>query len=125
MNIAFYMIDIILIYHNLRITTLHEFLTQVLKRCIQSNRLNFSTRNHTIPYSGIREIQSVLEYLDLIVNIRILLCIIYTGLDKIIQIHFRESFIPSLIIHFNTKNLQQYLTQKSTELTDRPKDDIT
>ena len=110
MNISFYMINIILINHNLRITTLHEFLTQVLKRCIQANRLNFSTRNHTIPYFSIRKIQSVLEYLDFIVNIRILLCIIYTGLDKIIQIHFRKSFIPSLIVHFNTKNLQQHLT---------------
>ena len=117
-------VDIFLINDNLGITALDEFLAQILQWCLHLHCLYLGSRNHTVANLGIWEIQGILENLHLIVNFVIIGSIVDARLYQIIQIHLRESFISLFTLHLHTYQTEQTLAQESTELADRPQDDV-
>ena len=83
------MVDVTLEDDYLAVSTLYKTLLKLVKGtviCIDG--IDFSTWYHAVTNLGIREVKGVLEYLNLIVDVVIVLGIIYAGLYQVVEIDF-------------------------------------
>ena len=116
MNIAHHMVDVALVYDNLRIAALYKHLLQLLQVAgIHVYGIYFGTRNHAVAHLGIWEVKSVLEYIHLVVDIFFILCIIDARLHKIVEVYLCESLVVGLFLHFYANHSKKHLRQESRE----------
>ena len=104
------MVDVALVYDNLRVAALYKHLFQLLQGArIHIYGIYLGTRNHAVANLGIREVKSVLEYLHLVVDIFFVLSVIDARLHEVVEVYLCESLVVGLLLHFYAKHSKNQL----------------
>ena len=107
-DIAYDMVHIVVINQYLGVTGLDEHLPQGIPRYALLHCTHLIARNHAVTGLDIREIKNVLEYPDLLVRLTALLISRQGRLDKVIQIHLRESLGGVLLVYAHAQYPEQH-----------------
>ena len=119
------MVDVALVDDNLRVAALYELLHQFVDGAVVDvNGVHLSTRHHTVAHLAVGEVEGVLEYLHLLVNLLVAMCILDARLHEIVEVYLREAFVVGFRLHAYAHNAQQALRHKRREAAYRPQEDV-
>ena len=104
-----------MIYNDLAVSTLYKHLLKSADRCRVLHSINLCAGHHTIANLSLREVKRILENLHLFTYFLITGGIIYTALDKVIQIDLRKLMSIDILIHADTNQTEQALRQQRSQ----------
>ena len=103
MDVADDMVDVVLIYDNLRESALYKLVAEFIHCAVlHIHRLNLGAWHHAIPHLGVAEVEGVVEDLHLGGYLLVVLGVVDTALHEIVEIHTGKACSLLLLFHLHS-----------------------
>ena len=119
------MVNVFLIDYDFGIAAFYELLHEFFKgTVVYIHCIYLRPGHHTVANLGVGEVKGILEYLHFLIDFILISGIVDAGLDEIVQIHLRETFIIAFRIHLYSNDTEKAACEERGETAYRPKHDI-
>ena len=115
MNIADDVVDILFVDHYFGVSALYEPCFELFDIDILGHGHYFGSRFHAVAHLEFREVERILEYFHLVVDIRALWRILDAALQEEVEVDLAEGTVAAAVDHFHAHQPEQQSGEEGGE----------
>ena len=123
MDKACNVVEVFAVDDNLGMPALDELAFQGLERGVDADGVDFRSGHDAVAYLGAAEVQGILEYLDLLVNL-VFVRRIHVSLDEVVKVYLCEGLSVGSGLHLGAHHPEECLGQSARKLADGVEEDV-
>ena len=115
-----YVVDVPLVDYYLRVATFYEQSLEPVHLCVFVHCHDLGARHYAVPDLDCAEVQSILEYLHLVLNLLFVVYIVYVALYQVVEVYLGECLASYVLLYLHACHSQESLAERTGELAYGP-----